>query len=142
MTVPTPNPAAPSGPLPPRIGFLTVPLMINLIYSAITLLFLPFAGPTLTDTTSEMVRQMGVPDLTVTPAQVQTALWISFVLTMVQILWVYYTRRAVLEGRNWGRVSSIVLAVFSLLIPPIFTILGIVMLIGAFDKQVVAYTRR
>ncbi|AWT36468.1 hypothetical protein GCM10008956_19880 [Deinococcus arenae] len=142
MTVPTPSPTTPRGPLPPRIGFLTVPLMINLIYSAITLLFLPFAGPTLTDTTSEMVKQMGIPDLTVTPAQVQTALWISFGLTTLQILWVYYTRRAVLDGRNWGRVSSIVLAVFSLLIPPIFTILGIVMLIGAFDKQVVAYTSR
>ena len=116
--------------------------MINLIYSAITLLILPFAGPTVTDTTTEMVQQMGLPDLAITPGEVQVALWITFFLTAFQILWVYYTRRAVLDGRSWGRVSSIVIAVFSLLIPPIFTILGVVMLIGAFDRQVVAYTSR
>ena len=63
-------------------------------------------------------------------------------ITVGLILWLYFTRRAVLEGRSWGRVSSIVIGVLSLLIFPVGTVMGIFMLIGAFDRQVVAYTSR
>ena len=38
-------------------------------------------------------------------------------------------------------MSSIVLAVLSLLLFPFGTVLGVFMLIGAFDRDVVAYTR-
>ena len=47
-----------------------------------------------------------------------------------------------LEGKAWGRVSSIVIGVISLLIFPLGTLLGLVMLVGAFDREVVAYTSR
>ncbi|UBV43090.1 hypothetical protein LAJ19_02380 [Deinococcus taeanensis] len=140
MTVP--SAPAPRGPIPRRLAFLTVPLMINLIYSAVTLLTLPFSGPVLNDLMAQMQTQMGVTGMTLSPAQVTAVLWLSFALTVVQILCLYYTRRAVLDGRSWGRVSSIVLAVFSLLFFPLGTVLGIVMLIGAFDRDVVAYTAR
>ncbi|MFC6750224.1 hypothetical protein [Deinococcus aquaticus] len=75
-------------------------------------------------------------------AQISLVLWISFALTAALILWLYFTRRAVLEGRAWGRVSTIVIAVLSLLALPFGPILGIIMLIGAFDRQVQAFTIR
>ena len=62
-------------------------------------------------------------------------------LTAGLILWLYFTRRAVLEGRGWGRVSSIVIAVLSLLLIPFGTVLGLMMLVGAFDRGVQAYFR-
>ncbi|MFD1731215.1 hypothetical protein ACFSC4_09355 [Deinococcus malanensis] len=63
-------------------------------------------------------------------------------ITVGIVLLLYFTRRAVLEGRAWGRGASIVIAVLSLLLIPFGTILGVVMLIGAFDREVQAYTRR
>lgn len=89
----------------------------------------------------EQASTSGLPPIGLSADQLQWVLWLSFAITAILILWLYFTRRAVLEGRSWGRVSAIVIGVFSLLIFPIGTVLGIVMLIGAFDKQVVAYTR-
>ena len=87
-------------------------------------------------------RPSGQPVPTLSSELVQSALWISFFLTAALILWLYFTRRAVLEGKSVGRVSSIVIAVLSLLIFPVGTVLGVIMLIGAFDRDVQAYTSR
>lgn len=141
MTAPT---SSQPGPRPPRLLFLTLPLLIGVFYNAISLLTLPFSGPTLTDLMARLDEQAstsGLPPIGLSADQLQWVLWLSFAITAILILWLYFTRRAVLEGRSWGRVSAIVIGVFSLLIFPIGTVLGIVMLIGAFDKQVVAYTR-
>lgn len=134
-------PAAPS-PRPARLAFLTVPLLIGLIYNAISLLTLPFSGDTINALLAQFGSATGEPVPALTQAQITTVLWLSFVLTAGLVLWLYFTRRAVLEGRRWGRVSSIVIAVLSLLLFPFGTVLGIVMLIGAFDREVQAYTRR
>ncbi|GGP30454.1 hypothetical protein [Deinococcus wulumuqiensis] len=145
MTLP-PSPAqqsqAPAGPPPRRLSFLTLPLMIGLIYNAISLLTIPFSGPTLNDLLAEYGKASGQPVPTLSSELVQSALWISFFLTAALILWLYFTRRAVLEGKNAGRVSSIVIAVLSLLLFPVGTVLGIFMLVGAFDREVTAYLRR
>lgn len=69
-------------------------------------------------------------------------LWVAFALTAAFVLLLYFTRRAVLEGRSWGRIVSIVLGVLSLLSFPLGTVLGIFMLIGAFDRDVQRYTSR
>lgn len=135
-----------SAPVPPRrparLAFLTVPLLIGLIYNALSLLTLPFSGATLNAALSQFGTATGQPLPPLTPEQIMTVLWLSFALTAGLVLWLYFTRRAVLEGRSWGRVSSTVIAVLSLLLFPVGTVLGIVMLIGAFDREVQAYTRR
>ena len=130
----------PLPPPPPRLAFITVPLLIALFYNAFSLLTLPFAAPTLNDML-DMLGQGG-PPVRLDEAQISLVLWISFALTAALILWLYFTRRAVLEGRAWGRVSTIVIAVLSLLALPFGPILGIIMLIGAFDRQVQAFTIR
>lgn len=129
-------------PRPPRLAFLTVPLLVGLLYNAISLLTLPFSGGTLNDLLAQLNTASGLPPVQLTPAQIQLTLWVSFAFTVALILWLYFTRRAVLEGRSWGRVSSIVIGVLSLLLFPVGTVMGIFMLIGAFDRGVVAYTSR
>ncbi|MFC4638148.1 hypothetical protein [Deinococcus hohokamensis] len=132
----------PSGPRPARLSFLTVPLLIGVIYNGLSLLVLPFSGPRINDMLAEVSGQAGLSPLQLTPEQVTATLWTSFFLTAAIVLLLYFTRRAVLEGRSWGRGASIVIAVLSLLIIPVGTLLGIVMLIGAFDRDVQRYVSR
>lgn len=142
MTSPSSPRPLPTGPRPARLAFLTVPLLISLFYNALSLLALPFMGETVNTVLADVAKTTGQPLPPLGQEQINAVLWISFFLTSVVILLLYFTRRAVLEGREWGRVASIVLAVLSLLAFPIGTLLGIVMLIGAFDREVQAYTRR
>lgn len=127
---------------PRRLAFLTVPLLIGLIYNAASLLTLPFSGDTINTILAQLNAATGEPVPALSQAQLMTVLWLSFFLTSLTILLLYFTRRAVLEGRSWGRVASIVIAVLSLLLIPFGTVLGLIMLVGAFDRDVQAYTRR
>ncbi|WP_027459993.1 hypothetical protein [Deinococcus murrayi] len=138
MSAPAPAPLA----RPPRLGLLTTPLLIALIYNAISLLTLPFSGPTIRQLLAELAATTGQPPLQLSDAQIQTVLWLSFALTSALVLWLYATRRAVLEGRRWGWVSTLVIAVLSLLVLPLGTVLGAVMLFGLFDREVRAYLHR
>lgn len=138
MSVPTPSPAA----RPARLGLLTTPLLIALIYNAISLLTLPFSGPTIRQVLADLSAATGEPAFQISEAQIQTVLWLSFALTSALVLWLYSTRRAVLEGRRWGWVSTLVIAVLSLLVLPFGTVLGLIMLFGLFDREVQAYLRR
>ena len=138
MTRPAPTPI----PHPPKLAFLTVPLMISLVLQAISLLTLPFMGNDLNATLAEYGKLTGTEFPPLSPDMIRTVMWLSFFLTAALILWLYNTRRALLEGKNWGRVSAIVIAVLSLLLFPVGTVLGIFMLVGAFDREVTAYLRR
>ena len=143
MTSPTPQPTQPpTQPRPPRLAFLTVPLLIGLLTQCFSLLMTPFMGNDLNATLAEYGKLTGTTFPPLSPQMIQTVLWISLILTMALILWLYNTRRALLEGKSWGRVSAIVIAVLSLLIFPIGTLLGITMLIGAFDRDVTNYTSK
>jgi len=138
MSLPTPSPVA----RPTRLGLLTTPLLIALIYNAISLLTLPFSGPTIRQVLADLSAATGEPAFQISEAQIQTVLWLSFALTSALVLWLYATRRAVLEGRRWGWVSTLVIAVLSLLVLPFGTVLGLIMLFGLFDREVQAYLRR
>lgn len=70
---------------------------------------------------------------------VKTVLWITMFLTMGLILWIYYTRRALLEGKRSGWGSALVLSLLTLLNIPLGTLLAIPMFIGLFDKEVREY---
>lgn len=136
-----PNKQVVTGPPPQRLSFVTVPLMIGLVYNAISLLTIPFSGTTINDLLADYGKASGQPIPPLSPEMIQTTLWLAF-LTALLILWLYFTRRAVLEGKSAGRVSSIVIAVLSLLFFPFGTVLGVIMLIGIFDEQVTAYLSR
>ncbi|WP_104991206.1 hypothetical protein [Deinococcus sp. NW-56] len=135
-----PLPAPPTRPA--RLGLLTTPLLIALIYNAISLLTLPFSGPTIRQVLADLSAATGGPALQISEGQIQTVLWLSFALTSGLVLWLHITRRAVLEGRRSGWVSSVVIAVLSLLVIPFGTVLGLIMLVGAFDREVRAYLTR
>ena len=116
--------------------------MIALVYNGLSLLTIPFSGPVLNDLLVDYGKVMNQKVSPFSPEQIQTILWISFFLTAALVLWLYFTRQAVLEGKASGRVSSIVIAVLSLLLFPFGTVLGLAMLFGAFDRDVVEYLRR
>ncbi|MDB5046695.1 MAG: hypothetical protein JWQ08_2745 [Deinococcus sp.] len=139
MSLPTPPPPVPR---PARLTFVTIPLLIGLIYNAVSLLTLPFSGDTLNDTVRQLEAALGSTVAPMSPELVTTVLWVSFFITSAIVLLLYFTRQALLEGKSWGRVSSIVIGVLSLLLFPIGTVLGIFMLIGAFDKDVQAYASK
>lgn len=142
MTTPTPN-SAPAPPRPPRLAFLTTPLTIFLIWNALELLMLSFNGEQNIRRSYEMaVTILGGSMPPITTEQVKFTLWITFILLILLILWLYNTRRGLLEGKSWGRVSAIVIAICSLLVFPIGTALAVFMLIGAFDRDVTNYTSR
>lgn len=141
--MPTPNSTQPPSVRPPRLAFLTVPLLAALFVNAIELLLLPFQGQqTIADSQALVAQLLGQKLPPLTNGEIQTMLWVMFAVTALIILWLYFTRRALLEGRRWGRVSAIVIGVLSLLILPIGTVLGVVMLIGAFDRDVTSYASR
>lgn len=139
MTVPAPKPGLPR---PARLAFLNIPLLIGLIYWAVSLLTLPFSGGTLNEALLESSRLTGTAPIQLAPEQMNAVLWTTFFFTALLVLWLALTRQAVLDGKRWGRVSSIVIGVLSLVIFPFGTVLGIVMLIGAFDRDVQAYLSR
>ena len=139
MTASAPKPSLPR---PARLPFLTVPLLIGLIYWAISLLTVPFSGGTLNETLAEYSRLTGLTSVQLSPEQLGAVLWTTFFITALLVLWVALTRQAVLDGKRWGRTSSIVIAVLGLLLIPVGTVLGIVMLIGAFDRDVQTYFER
>ncbi|MEF2279790.1 hypothetical protein V3W47_15965 [Deinococcus sp. YIM 134068] len=136
MTVPAP------AARPPRLAFITVPLLIQIILNALSMLILPFSGGVVNELLAQMAQQTGGQAITLPPEAVTSALWVAFAFTAAFVLLLSFTRRAVLEGRSWGRVVSIVLGVLSLLSFPLGTILGIFMLIGAFDRDVQRYVSR
>lgn len=125
------------------MGFLIVPLTIFLAWNSVELLLLPFNGEaTIRESYKLAAELLGTSMPPVSLGQVKFTLWMTFAFLMALILWLYNTRRGLLEGKGWGRVSAIVIAVFSLLVFPIGTVLGIFMLIGAFDRDVTNYTSR
>ncbi len=127
---------------PRRLSLVTIPLLISLAISALYLLVVPFLGPHLNEIMTEYDRMNKTTTPPLPPELVNTVLWTSFFFLVILILWLYNTYRALLLGKSWGRVSAIVIAVFSLLNFPIGTILGVLMLVGLFDREVTSYTSR
>ena len=71
-----------------------------------------------------------------------STLWIIAILTLL-ILWLHwYTYKSLQQGEAVGRTIAIILAILSLFNFPIGTVLGILMLIGAFDTEVTQYASR
>lgn len=140
MTAESPSPVP--HPKPQGLPWLTVPLTIELIANAISLLALPFIQNDLAGQLQAALQQMGLGDLKLTPEMLQQTIWTTFFITMAMTAFLYFTLEAVKEGKSWGWVASIVLGVISLLNLPFGPIVGLIMLYGAFRKDVQAYFGR
>lgn len=132
--------------MPPRaLVMVTLPLIFGLVYNCVSLVMLPFpdSEQRLRETyaaIAKIYQEQGnqvLPSLTTD--MVQLSLWVTFIVLAATILWFDYTRRAIKDRRSAGRTSAIVLGFVSLLVIPLGTLLGTVMLIGVFNKDVKAY---
>lgn len=144
--MPAPRPAMSMGGLPEKLKFVTIPLLILLVMQVLGILLLPFIGPFLNALFSSIASdpQSGVSatDLGMMKMFTGGMLWVSFLFGALWAAFIYFTWRAVQQGKNWARIAAIVLAVLNLLNFPIGTVLGVIMLIGALDKDVQHYASR
>ena len=144
QSTPTQSPSpSPAGPKPRRLSWVTTPLLIGIVFNSIELLLLPSQGrDTILASNKILGEILGQPLPAPSDAQVQGIVWMTFFVMAALITWLYLTRQAALEGRRWAVGSTVVIAVLSLLVLPFGPLLGIVMLIGVFDRDVRAYLSR
>ncbi|ANE44278.1 hypothetical protein [Deinococcus puniceus] len=131
---------------PQKLSWVTTPLLIMFILQLLGLAVLPFLAPLVnsiantaaTDPTSGITAdQLGL-------LRVFTGatLWVSFIIAAAWAAFTFLTYRAMGQGRGWARVAAIVIAILGLLNFPIGTILGVLILIGAFDPDVQRFASR
>lgn len=130
--------------MPPKLSWVTVPLIINIVLGILGLLALPFLGALMaavfSTPTSGSVED--IQALQFAKVFTGSTLWIIAILTLL-ILWLHwYTYKSLQQGEAVGRTIAIILAILSLFNFPIGTVLGILMLIGAFDTEVTQYASR
>lgn len=143
---PTPHAPMSMGGIPQRLSWVTTPLLILLIMQVLGLLMLPFIGPMLNAIFSSMASD---PSSGVTTADLGMMrmftggmLWVSFLIGALWAAFIYFAWRAAQQGKSWARIAAIVMGVLNLLNFPIGTILGVFLLIGAFDQDVQRYFNR
>ncbi|GHF96645.1 hypothetical protein GCM10017783_05650 [Deinococcus piscis] len=134
--------ASSTRPVPPQLKWLTLPLLIELVSNAIALLTLPFAQDTLIAQLQTTLPQLGIENLELTPALLQSTLWTTFFILMALTLLLYFVREGVKDGRGWAWVMCILIGVFSLLNLPLGPFIGLALLYGAFQPAVRAYFGR
>ena len=132
--------------IPEKLKFITIPLLIMLGLQILGLIFTPFMGPMLSTIFNEMARDpstgITTSDLGILKMFTGATVWITFLFMLAWAAFLYFTYRAIGQGKAWARVAVIVIAVLSLLSFPIGTILAIFMLIGAFDQGVQRFANR
>ncbi|AWN22077.1 hypothetical protein DKM44_01500 [Deinococcus irradiatisoli] len=129
---------------PERLSWVTVPLRLFTLLSVLGLLLLPFLGALL-----NLILGAVLGDASTTAEDAQiiswvrlftgSTLWVLFFIGLAWTVFEYLTYRAVVAGLAWGRVAAIVIAVVGLLNFPFGTLLGVFLLIGAFDPAVQRY---
>ena len=129
---------------PPKLSYVTVPLLIMLVLQVLSLLALPFLGALLSAATNSATPSPDVSaqDLALVKMLSGTGLWIVGLLMAAWAAFQYFVYRGMLEGKSWARIAAIVVGVLALLNFPIGTILGILILVGAFDQDVQRYASR
>ena len=130
---------------PQKLSWVTIPLLISAILSALSLLLIPFLGAFI-----NYIFGAAAADSSTSAADLQglgfarvftgATLWIFFFFTLAWTIFQFFAYRAVNQGKDWGRISAVVIAILGLLSFPVGTALGVFMLIGAFDPEVQRYT--
>ena len=147
MTFPPPQmPSAYGAVKPAKLSWVTVPLIIQMVFTALGIVLLPFLIPLINLAASDPTV---VQDSTTTPAQIRAVLsffaasvWIIEVVSIGMLVLYFFAYRAVQQGKSWGRVVAIIVFILALFNFPFGTALGIFGLIGAFDAEVTAYCNR
>ena len=118
-------------------------MLAGIVFNSIELLLLPSQGRDTILASNKIASEMLGQTLPApTDAELQGMVWMLFFVTAAIITWLYLTRQAAMEGRRWAVGSTVVIGVLSLLIVPFGTVLGAVMLVGVFDRDVRAYLSR
>ena len=147
MTFPSPQMPPASGlAKPAKLSWVTVPLIIQMVLLALSIVLLPFLIPLINLAASDPTV---LQDSSTTPAQIRAVLlffaasvWIIEILSIGFLVLYFFAFRAVQQGRSWGRVVAIIVFILALFNFPFGTALGIFGLIGAFDTEVTAYCNR
>ena len=147
MTFPSPQMPPASGlAKPAKLSWVTVPLIIQMVLLALSIMLLPFLIPLINLAASDPTV---LQDSSTTPAQIRAVLlffaasvWIIEILSIGFLVLYFFAFRAVQQGRSWGRVVAIIVFILALFNFPFGTALGIFGLIGAFDTEVTAYCNR
>ena len=147
MTFPSPQMPPASGlAKPAKLSWVTVPLIIQMVLLALSIMLLPFLIPLINLAASDPTV---LQDSSTTPAQIRAVLlffaasvWIIEILSIGFLVLYFFVFRAVQQGRSWGRIVAIIVFILALFNFPFGTALGIFGLIGAFDTEVTAYCNR
>ncbi|WP_420594746.1 hypothetical protein [Deinococcus sp.] len=132
---------------PQKLSWVTVPLIVSMILGVLGLLILPFAGAVIS-----AAYGLAAADTATTASDLQAlgfvrfftgaTLWIIFFFSLAWLIFQFFTYRALNEGKSWARIAAVVIAILGLFNFPLGTVLGIFMLIGAFDPEVQQYASR
>ena len=147
MTFPSPQMTPAYGAAKPvKLSWVTVPLIIQMVFTALGIVLLPFLIPLINLAASDPTV---LQDSTTTPAQIRAVLsffaasvWIIEVVSIGMLVLYFFAYRAVQQGRSWGRVVAVIVFILALFNFPFGTALGVFGLIGAFDAEVTAYCTR
>ncbi|ADV68572.1 hypothetical protein [Deinococcus maricopensis] len=126
--------------VPQKLSWVTTSLIITMVLGVLGLLLLPFLGGFLNmvlGASSENAQELQIARLFT-----GASLWVSGLVGIAWLVFEFFTFKALQAGKSWGRIAAIVIGIISLLNFPIGTILGIFMLIGAFDPDVQRYASR
>ncbi len=131
---------------PAKLSWVTVPLIIQMVLLALSIVLLPFLIPLINLAASDPTV---LQDSSTTPAQIKAVLlffaasiWIIEILSIGFLVLYFFAFRAVQQGKSWGRIVAIIVFILALFNFPFGTALGIFGLIGAFDTEVTAYCNR
>ena len=152
MTFPSPQPSPLYGAAKPaKLSWVTVPLIIQMVLGALSVVLLPFLIPffnvllnaaSLDPTLLQSDPATSPETLKVVFAVLNASIWVVEIVSIGFLVLYFFAYRAVLQGRSWGRVVAIIVFILALFSFPFGTALGIFGLIGAFDAEVTAYCNR
>ena len=152
MTFPSPQMTPAYGAAKPaKLSWVTVPLIIQMVLGALSVILLPFLIPffnvllnaaSLDPTLTQSDPATSPETLKAVFALLNASIWIVEIFTIGLLVLYFFAFRAVQQGRSWGRVVAIIVFILGLFNFPFGTALGIFGLIGAFDAEVTAYCNR
>ncbi|WP_407570112.1 hypothetical protein [Deinococcus altitudinis] len=147
MTFPSPQtPPAYGMATPQKLSWVTVPLIIQMVLSALGIVALPFLIPffnlMLSDPSFTQDSSSSPAELKAVLVFFSASIWVFEIIAIAFLVLYFFTLRAVQQGKSWGRIVAIIIFILGLFSFPLGTALGIFGLIGAFDAEVTAYCNR
>jgi hypothetical protein len=147
MTFPAPQMPPTSGlAKPQKLAWVTVPLIIQMVFGLLSIVFLPLLIPVFNLAAND---PSSLQDSGTSPADLKAILvffsafiWVFEVVAVGFLALYFFAFRAVQQGKSWGRIVAIVVFILALFNFPFGTLLGVFGLIGAFDAEVTSYCNR